>query len=113
MRKIIICLLTLLSLTTAISYAGTGHSHGPTTPIGKEEALTKATDILRYFAEENKVDNSWSGVAPSSGEQKKGKFGKEWVVVFNNPKIEETDKQTLYIFLTLGGEYKAANYTGS
>lgn len=36
----------------------------------------------------------------------------EWVVVFVNDKIADTDKQKLYVFLTLGGDYIAANYTG-
>jgi hypothetical protein len=113
MRKIIICLLTLFALTTVTAYAGSGHSHGPATPITKDEALVKATDLLKYFAEKGKIDSSWSEVAPASGEQKNGKFGEEWVVTFNNPKIEDPEKQTIYLFLTLGGEYKVANYTGS
>lgn len=37
----------------------------------------------------------------------------EWVVIFNNQKISESDKQKLYVFLTLNGEYIAANHTGN
>jgi hypothetical protein len=112
MRKIFICLLTLLALTIATAYAGSGHSHGPSTPIAKEEALIKATGIVKDFVEKGKVDSSWAEVAPASGKQNKRMFGDEWVVAFNNPKIKDTEKQTLYLFLTLAGEYKAANYTG-
>lgn len=55
---------------------------------------------------------SWKDTAVAKTEKKK--FGKqlEWVVSFNNKSIKEADKQTLYIFLSLGGEYLAANYTG-
>ncbi len=112
MRKIFICLLTLLALTIATAYAGSGHSHGPSTPIAKEEALVKATGIVKVFVGKGEIDASWAEVAPASGEQNKRMFGDEWVVAFNNPKIKDTAKQTLYVFLTLGGEYKATNYTG-
>ena len=112
MRKIFICLLTLLALTITTSYAGSGHSHGPSTPIAKEEALIKATGIVKYFVEKGKIDSSWAEVTPASGEQNKRTYDTEWVVAFNNPKIEDTSKQMLYVFLTLGGEYKSANYTG-
>ena len=112
MRKIFICLLTLLALTIATAYAGSGHSHGPSTPISKDEALVKATGIVKVFVGKGDIDVSWAEVAPASGEQNKRMYDSEWVVAFNNPKIEDTAKQTLYLFLTLGGEYKAANYTG-
>jgi hypothetical protein len=36
----------------------------------------------------------------------------EWVAVFVNDEITDPDKRTLYIYLTLGGDYIAANYTG-
>ena len=112
MRKIFICLLTLLALTTATTYAGSGHSHGPSTPIAKEEALVKATGIVKAFVENREIDSSWAEVAPVSCELNKRTFDSEWVVAFNNPKIKDTAKQTLYVFLTLGGQYKAADYTG-
>ncbi len=112
MRKIFICLLTLLALTIATAYAGSNHSHGSSTPIAKDEALVKATDIVKGFVKKGKVDSSWAEVAPASVEKNKRRFGDEWVVTFNNPKVKDTAKQTIYVFLTLGGEYKVANYTG-
>ena len=112
MRKIFICLLTLLALTITTAYAGSGHSHGPSTPIAKDEALVKAADIVKYLVEKGEVDSSWAEVAPASGELNKRMFGDEWVVAFNDSKIKDTAKQTLYVFMTLGGEYKATNYTG-
>jgi len=112
MRKIFICLLTLLALTITTAYAGSGHSHGPSTPIAKDEALVKAAGIVKYLVEKGKVDSSWAEVAPASGELNKRMFGDEWVVAFNDSKIKDTAKQTLYVFMTLGGEYKATNYTG-
>jgi hypothetical protein len=34
------------------------------------------------------------------------------VAVFVNDKITDPAKQKLYVFMTLGGDYLAANYTG-
>lgn len=115
MRKIVLCLLTLfaLSTATATAFAGAGHSHGPSTPITKQEALEKAADVVKNLVAKGKIDASWAVVTPASGEQKKSSFGPEWVVAFNNPKITDSAKQTLYVFFTLEGKYKAANYTGS
>ena len=112
MRKIIICLLLLLAFTVTVAYAGSGHSHGPTTPVSKEQALEKATSMVKTFVEKEKLDASWAEVAPTSGAKKQMKSGKEWVVTFNNPTVEDKTKQTLYVFLNVGGEYLAANYSG-
>ncbi|MHB1400259.1 MAG: DUF6488 family protein [Trichloromonadaceae bacterium] len=112
MRKIVLCLLTLFALTTATAFAGAGHSHGPVTAVSENQALEKATSVVQALVKKEKVDPSWSEVRPSAGEKKQAKVGSEWVVTFNNPKIEDKSKQTLYVFLNLGGEYLAANYTG-
>jgi hypothetical protein len=37
----------------------------------------------------------------------------EWVAVFVNDKITDTEKRKFYVFLTLGGDYIAANFTGN
>ena len=41
-----------------------------------------------------------------------GNRKKEWVVVFTNEKVKDPKEKMLYIFLTLDGQYIAANYTG-
>lgn len=35
-----------------------------------------------------------------------------WLIIFINEKITNTSKQKLYVFLTLAGDYIAANFTG-
>lgn len=112
MRRVFICLLTLLAFTGTTAYAGAGHSHGPVTPISQAQALEKATSIVQNLVKKEKVDSSWSEVRPTVGEKKQAKTGFEWVVTFNNPKVEDNTKKTLYVFLDLGGEYIAANYSG-
>ena len=110
MRKIIICLLTLLALTSATAYAGAGHDHGSSDEITKDDALIHATEVIQGFVDKGKIDASWAEVAPATGEKKKGSYGTEWVVSFHNPKIENAAKQTIYVYLTLSGEYKIANF---
>jgi len=114
MRRIFICLLTLLAFTatTAFAGSGSGHSHGPVTPISEDQALEKATSHVQNFVKKGKLDSSWSEVRPTAGVKKQAKLGQEWVVTFDNPKVEDKEKQTLYVFLNLGGEYIAANYSG-
>lgn len=112
MRRIFICLLTLLAFTTTTAYAGAGHSHGPVTPISQDQALEKATSHVQNFVKKGKLDPSWSEVRPTAGVKKQAKLGQEWVVTFDNPKMEDKAKQTLYVFLDLGGEYIAANFSG-
>ena len=113
MRRIFVCFLALFALTTTTALAGPGHSHGPITPITQAQALEKAASIVKNIANKGKIETSWAAVAPSSSEKKQGKYGPEWVVVFNNPKAEDKAKQTLYVFLTEGGDYIAANHTGN
>ena len=113
MRRIFICLLTLFAFAGTSAHAGSGHSHGPVKPISEAQALEKATSIVKGIVNKGKLDSSWAEVAPISGIKKQSKSGYEWVIAFNNPKVEGKEKQTLYVFLDLGGEYIAANYSGS
>ena len=112
MHKIIICLLALFVFSGTVAYAGSNHSHGPTIIITEAQAIEKATSIVKRFVKREKIDSSWAEVAPSSSVKKQMEFKDEWVITFDNAKIEDKAKQTLYVFINLGGEYIAANYTG-
>ena len=113
MHKIVICLLALFVFSGTVAYAGSGHSHGPTILITEAQALEKATSMVKSFVKREKLDSSWAEVAPSTCTKKQMEFKEEWVVTFDNPKVENKAKQTLYVFLNLGGEYIAANYSGT
>ena len=116
MRNILFIALTLFVFTGTAAFAGAGgggHSHAPAAPVSKDQALVKATEIVKLIVEKGKLDSTWAAVEPTSGAKQQSKFGNEWVVIFNNPKIEDSAKQKLYVFLTMGGEYKAASYSGS
>ena len=78
----------LLAVTLMIGfnplYAGTGHSHA--------------------------IDNSW--LNKDINKIEKYNQGQEWRVIFNNDKIEDAAKQTLYIFVDNAGKLTGSNYTG-
>jgi CHASE1-domain containing sensor protein len=94
--------------------AGSGHDHGHSyTPVNQVTATAKATENVASLVNRNKLDKSWATVTASSVEKKVFGANSEWVVVFVNDKITDTGKQKLYVFLTLGGDYIAANYTGN
>lgn len=86
-----------------------GHSHGP---IEKSEAIEKASKVVLQLVERKKIDSSWSELNANKAEKKDFGKGPEWVVSFNNNKIKDASKKTLYVFLTIEGRYLAANYTG-
>ena len=116
-------LTTALFLTSSLLFgapiiAGTGHehdkdgghSHGP---ISSDSAIDKALKKVKQMADAGKIDATWSGINAASIDQKTYKKGPEWVITFKNGKINETEKQTLYLFFSLDGHFIAANYTGN
>ncbi len=88
-----------------------GHSHSHT-PVNQDTAKTNATEIVAALVKRNKLDSSWTSTTASSVEKKSINDSSEWQIVFVNDKITDTSKQKLYVFLTLGGDYIAANFTG-
>jgi len=88
-----------------------GHSHSHT-PVNKAAAKNNATEIVAALVKRDKLENSWQTIAASSVEKKTLNGNPEWVAIFVNEKITDAKKQKLYVFLTLGGDYIAANFTG-
>jgi len=95
--------------------AGSGHDHGHShahAPVNKETAETNAGKAVAALVVQKKLDDSWTSVTASSSEKKVFNGDTEWLVTFVNKKVTDTKKQKLYVFLTLSGEYIAANFTG-
>lgn len=104
----------IVSLFSWGAWAGPGHDHGHShDPVTQSQAETIATEKLAKLIEQGKLDSSWKDVKVAKAEQKKFKDQMEWVVSFQNSTASDPSKQTLYVFLTLGGEYLAANFTGN
>ena len=115
-----------LSLTTL--YAGDGHNHdhsghnhgshghaheahqkGITNSAVQKIAITE----VKRLALEKKIPKSWKSIPVAKiGKAHYGDTN-DWVVGFDNPKIKDKTKQTLYIFVSLNGKITGANYTGN
>lgn len=109
MRLFKLITVLLFSLWGSLAFAGTGHSHAP---VEADKASVIATKVVSNLVNQNVIDASWTSVTIASIEQKVFGGNREWVATFNNPQVADKNKQTLYIFMTLSGEYLAANYTG-
>lgn len=103
----------VLSFISLAAVAGAnhdhGHSHDPVSQIQVEGAAIKSVAGL---VDKGKIDKSWKSISVMKSEKKDFGGHMEWVVTFNNEKVSDPAKQVLYVFLTMGGEYLAANYTG-
>lgn len=103
----------LLAVTLMIGfnplYAGTGHSHAPV-EVSTTIIKTVAKEEINRLAKSGKIDNSW--LNKDINKIEKYNQGQEWRVIFNNDKIEDAAKQTLYIFVDNVGRLTGSNYTG-
>lgn len=82
-------------------------------PIDKQHAMEMAHEVVTKLANLRKIDESWISVNAKEVEKKTYSSGLEWVVLFENPRLENRNKHNLYVFLTMEGKYIAANYSGN
>ncbi|MFT5657473.1 MAG: hypothetical protein ACI9KN_000746 [Gammaproteobacteria bacterium] len=102
-----------LFLFSFSALAGAGHDHGGSqVPVTQAEAEKVATRSIQGLVEAGKIDSSWNSVQIAESLKKTFGGNMEWVISFKNKNISELEKQNLYVFLTLSGEYLGANYTG-
>lgn len=118
MNKLLKMLLITLSFSTP-AMAGGNHSHNADgghsvshTPVAAEVAIKRAETKVNQLVTKGVIDSSWKNLAASNAEQKKFSQGLEWVIQFQNSKIQDVKKQNLYLFFSLDGHYIAANYSG-
>ena len=102
-----------LSFFSLVAIAGAGHDHSHShEPVSQMQAESIAIKNVSQLADKGKIDKSWKSIKVIKTEKKDFGGNMEWVVSFKNEKISEPSKQTLFVFVTLSGEYLAANYTG-
>lgn len=115
MRMVSLVFGLMLSMLSSVSLAGSGHDHGhghSHDPVSQVQAEAAAAEKVAQLVAAGKLDASWKDVSVAKAEQKMFGGQMEWVVSFKNTAVTDTSKQTLYVFLTVAGEYLAANYTG-
>jgi hypothetical protein len=108
-HAIIITIVLHLLAFTAVAGPGHDHSHDPVTQQEVERLAMKQVERL---VEKDKLDKSWQSMPVSTVEAKQFGESTEWVVAFHNRAVPDPDKRTLYVFLSMSGEYLAANFTG-
>ena len=114
MRIYTLVITAVLYLFSFSAVAGPGHDHSDGhAAITQEQAESIAIKNVAKLADKGKLDKSWTTVKVSKVEKKSFGGNPEWVVVFNNNDIPEPEKRTLYVFLSVGGDYLAANHTGN
>jgi hypothetical protein len=112
-------LLRMTILTAALIFssgaiadeASSCHFHGKT--IATEEVVINcALDRKGVLIQQGKIDPSWKAIEQDKIELVDGKKGKEWLVTFTNPTVNDKTKEKLYMFFTAPGNFIAANFTG-
>jgi hypothetical protein len=103
-------IMAALILAPIVGFAHGDHTHK------KAIEKTQATDIAKTqvtrLISDGKLDATWKDAELVGTEKKKNKSTWEWLSTFRNSKEVDATKQTLYIFLTLSGEFVAANHSG-
>ncbi len=107
MRKITFCLMMFFVLTVNSAHAGDGHNHD--NELSLNQIQEKASGFVARIVGKGQLDASWTELKPQKTQETSNH---EWLVTFVNPEIKDHEKQTLYMFMTLSGEYIAANFTG-
>jgi len=109
-----VILTFVLTLFSSVTLAGEGHDHGaPLEPVTQQRAEQIASRVVSTLVSNGVIENSWENIKVYKSEQKIFDGGPEWVVSYTNQAVSDPEKRTLYIFMTLAGEYLAANYTGN
>ena len=118
MKKIALTLAAFAAFASAqSSLAAEGsscHFHGKS-PASEQIVADCASQRRASLVAGGKLDKSWQDVKVEKIEQIEqieGKKGKEWKVSFRNAAVTEPEKQTLYVFFSLPGNYIASNFTG-
>ena len=91
---------------------GKGQSHNHKAEITAEESKVIAMKHIHRLMEKSKLEGGWELALHLSSEKKKFGDKMEWVVQYENKAATAEDKKKLYVFLSTGGNFIAANHTG-
>jgi len=109
-------IVNLVLLLTAILVQASDHTeqapNHSAALVDISTAQTNAKDIISNLINNNKLSHEWIEAKVISTEKKIFSGNTEWVIVFFNSKADNKDKQKIYVFLSLAGEYIAVNFTG-
>ena len=92
-----------------------GHSHrydDLKNEVSKETVEKVAKQKVQSLVAEKKIHESWASMPISKIGKTHYGDSNDWVVGFDNMKIKNKKRRTLYIFVSVRGEIRGANYTG-
>jgi methionine-rich copper-binding protein CopC len=109
----VVILSFVLTLFSSVTLAGAGHDHGHShDPVTQQQAEQIASQFVSSLVVDGKIEPGWENIKVYKSEQKNFNGNQEWVVSYNNEAASDPNKRTIYIFLSLGGEFLGGNYTG-
>jgi len=117
MQTLIKATIITLALGFTSVYASGSHDHGHGHSHAQKEVSQKtikgqANQVLSGLIKKGKINESWSNTAIQDMKKKQFHHNMEWVVSYENKKIQNKMEQTLYVFISLTGEVTGVNYTG-
>jgi hypothetical protein len=111
-RHFAFALALAISAPAAPVFAHPGHDEELAPAVSRSVAEGRARSVVQTLIKNKVLEPSWAGRSPSTAELKTTGGAEEWVVTFKNDTAKDATKRTLYVFLSAGGEYVAANHTG-
>ena len=116
MKNLTIAIMTAV-LFMAAPFINSAYAHGSSgshshESVTQQAAAERANQMLVSLIDKKKLPESWRTVKVSTVQQKWFYGRKEWEAMYINSTVADKNKQRVFIFLTLQGEYVAANHTG-
>jgi len=118
MKKLIKVMLIVLTVGLPTLYGHGSAQHEHKARVSTQEQVTKKTiqnmakQEIKKLTLAKKIDDSWLFIPISKTKKIQFNNAPEWVVSFNNSKIEDKDKQIIYVFISTYGKVLATNYSG-
>jgi len=97
-----------LMVTANVAMAGAGHSHGP---ITQEMAVERAERVASALVDRGIIPVTWKNRELQSVSKVRRNGGQAWQARFDATS-EKSKEKSLYLFMSLGGNFMDANYTG-
>ena len=111
-----ILIILMVGVPSLYGHGSAKHEHRTQLAVDKEVSKKSIKDIakqeIKRLTLAKKIDDSWLFTPISKMKKIQFNNAPEWVVSFNNPKIKDIAKQTVYVFISVNGKVLAANYTG-
>ena len=112
MNLLKLSLLFAFLLTSTPSLMAHSNHHHSKSEIKDDKVPYMAKVYIKKLIEKKKLDPSWEKAEVKSHVKKKYKKRWEWVVIAENSKSQDPKKRILYLFISIYGDYIAANFTG-